>query len=259
MPETALTRDAGIRVPLICGAMYPCSNPELVAAVSEAGGIGIVQPMSLVYVHGHDFLEGMALIRSLTSKPVGMNVILETSSKLYMRRMRDLGGAVDRGRGPLLRHVARQSALGRRTGPCGGRARLSRRHRGEVGAEGARQWRRRPDRGEQQRRRPCRAIAGGDAARDPATAGPAGRRGGRCRRRAGVRPPPRPRIRRRAAGHPLHRHQGMQRAPELQGRARPGHRRRHRADRARHRRSPRRDQHAVRAAHRHPGRTPRPA
>jgi nitronate monooxygenase len=88
MPETALTRDAGIRIPLICGAMYPCSNPELVAAVSEAGGIGIVQPMSLAYVHGHDFQQGMALIRSLTSKPVGMNVILETSSKLYMRRMR---------------------------------------------------------------------------------------------------------------------------------------------------------------------------
>ena len=88
MPETALTRDAAIRIPLICGAMYPCSNPELVAAVSEAGGIGIIQPMSLVYVHGHDFAQGMTLIRSLTSKPVGLNVILETSSRLYMRRMR---------------------------------------------------------------------------------------------------------------------------------------------------------------------------
>lgn len=88
MPETALTRDAGIRVPLICGAMYPCSNPELVAAVSEAGGIGIIQPMSLVYVHGHEFTRGLALIRSLTARPVGMNVILETSSKIYMRRMR---------------------------------------------------------------------------------------------------------------------------------------------------------------------------
>jgi nitronate monooxygenase len=86
--ETALTRDAGIRVPLICGAMYPCSNPELVAAVSEAGGIGIVQPISLVYVHGHDFRAGMAHIGRLTSKPIGMNVILETSSKLYLVRMR---------------------------------------------------------------------------------------------------------------------------------------------------------------------------
>ena len=42
--ETALTRHAGIEIPLICGAMYPCSNPELVAAVSGAGAIGVVQP-----------------------------------------------------------------------------------------------------------------------------------------------------------------------------------------------------------------------
>lgn len=78
---------AGIEVPLVCGAMYPCSNPELVAAVSEAGGIGIIQPLSLVYVHGHDFREGLRLIKRLTSKPVGMNVIVEKSSKVYRERM----------------------------------------------------------------------------------------------------------------------------------------------------------------------------
>ena len=88
VPETALTRDTGIRVPLICGAMYPCSNPELVAAVSEAGGIGIIQPISMVYVHGHEFGAGLRYLRTLTSKPLGMNVILETSSKLYLDRMR---------------------------------------------------------------------------------------------------------------------------------------------------------------------------
>ncbi|MEM1177205.1 MAG: nitronate monooxygenase [Acidobacteriota bacterium] len=86
--DTPLTRDAGIQVPLICGAMYPCSNPELVAAVSEAGGIGIIQPLSLVYVHRHDFQEGMQLIKSLTSKPVGLNVIVEKSSKVYEDRMK---------------------------------------------------------------------------------------------------------------------------------------------------------------------------
>lgn len=78
---------AGIEVPLICGAMYPCSNPELVAAVSEAGGIGIIQPLSLVYVHGHPFREGLRLIRRLTARPVGMNVIVEQSSKVYLERM----------------------------------------------------------------------------------------------------------------------------------------------------------------------------
>ncbi len=85
---TPLTEQTGIEVPLICGAMYPCSNPELVAAASAAGGIGIVQPLSLVYVHGHDFREGMRLIRRLTDRPVGLNVIVERSSKVYLERMK---------------------------------------------------------------------------------------------------------------------------------------------------------------------------
>ena len=68
--------------------MYPCSNPELVAAVSEAGGIGVIQPLSLTYVHGHDFRDGLALIRRLTRKPVGMNVLIEQSSKTYLDRMK---------------------------------------------------------------------------------------------------------------------------------------------------------------------------
>ena len=85
---TAVTAQLGIEVPLICGAMYPCSNPELVAAVSEAGGIGVLQPLSLVYVHGHPFREGLALIHRLTQKPVGMNVIVEKSSKVYTDRMK---------------------------------------------------------------------------------------------------------------------------------------------------------------------------
>ena len=85
--DTPLTRQLGIEVPLICGAMYPCSNPELVAAVSEAGGIGVLQPLSMVYAHGYEFGAGMKLIRSLTKKPVGMNVIVERSSKVYEERM----------------------------------------------------------------------------------------------------------------------------------------------------------------------------
>jgi nitronate monooxygenase len=85
--ETALTRHAGIEVPLICGAMYPCSNPELVAAVSKAGGLGIVQPISLTYVHGHEYREGLRLIRRLTDRPIGMNALIEASSRAYRERM----------------------------------------------------------------------------------------------------------------------------------------------------------------------------
>ncbi len=78
----------GIEVPLICGAMYPCSNPELVAAVSEAGAIGIVQPLSLCYVHGYEFRAGLRYIRSLTDKPIGVNLIIERSSSKYLERVR---------------------------------------------------------------------------------------------------------------------------------------------------------------------------
>ena len=86
--ETPLTRELGIEVPLICGAMYPCSNPELVAAVSEAGGIGIIQPMSIVFAHGLKFPEGLARIRALTAKPVGFNAIIEKTVAAYERQMR---------------------------------------------------------------------------------------------------------------------------------------------------------------------------
>lgn len=84
---TPLTAHAGIELPIIGGAMYPCSNPELVAAVSEAGGIGIIQPISLTYVHGHRFREGIQLIRRLTTKPIGMNALIEASSRAYHERM----------------------------------------------------------------------------------------------------------------------------------------------------------------------------
>lgn len=85
---TALNEHAGIRVPLICGAMYPCSNPELVGAVSAAGGIGIIQPVSLTFVHGHDFREGVRLAtRIAAGRPLGFNALIEQSNKYYRERM----------------------------------------------------------------------------------------------------------------------------------------------------------------------------
>ncbi len=86
---TALTRHAGIEVPLICGPMYPCSNPELVAAVSEAGGLGVLQPVSLTYVFGFEFRAGLRRIRELTSRPIGMNCLIEASSARYRARMEE--------------------------------------------------------------------------------------------------------------------------------------------------------------------------
>jgi len=85
---TSFTEQVGISVPVICGAMYPCSNPELVAAVSEAGGIGVVQPLSIVYAHGHEFRAGLRLIRRLTDKPVGFNALVEKGTRVERNNMR---------------------------------------------------------------------------------------------------------------------------------------------------------------------------
>jgi len=85
---TTLTELLDIRHPIIGGPMYPCSNPELVAAVSNAGGIGVLQPVSLVYVHDLGFREGIRHIRSLTDRPIGMNILTEKSSDRYLERMR---------------------------------------------------------------------------------------------------------------------------------------------------------------------------
>src|ERR1700728_3089034 len=86
---TRFTEHAKVQYPIIGGAMYPCSNPELVAAISEAGALGIVQPLSLVYVHGYKLLEGLQYIKQLTKKPFGFNVIVEKSSRIYEKRMQD--------------------------------------------------------------------------------------------------------------------------------------------------------------------------
>ena len=83
----SLVERFGLQVPVIGGAMYPCSNPELVAAVSAAGGIGVLQPVTLVYVCGLDFRDGVRRIRQLTDRPIGMNVITERSSQRYLERM----------------------------------------------------------------------------------------------------------------------------------------------------------------------------
>jgi nitronate monooxygenase len=79
---------SGARVPLICGAMYPTSNPELGAAAREAGALGIIQPMSIVFAHRMRFRDGMRRIRELTSRPVGFNAIVEKTVKAYERQMR---------------------------------------------------------------------------------------------------------------------------------------------------------------------------
>ncbi len=71
--QTRITEILGIQYPVVLSGMSWVSTPELVAAVSEAGGLGILATgtLSLDQVR-----EGIRRIRELTDKPFGANVTL---------------------------------------------------------------------------------------------------------------------------------------------------------------------------------------
>ena len=82
-------KDTGAKTPIVCGPMYPGSNPELVAAASDAGAFGVVQPVALTSLYGHDFQEGLQLIKRLTDKPFGVNfTIFGGANKKYHDQMK---------------------------------------------------------------------------------------------------------------------------------------------------------------------------
>ena len=83
-----LLNDTGATIPVFCGPMYPGSNPELIAEVSRCGGLGIVQPLSLTHLYGHDFREGLQLIKKLSdNKPFGVNFTIMPKNKKYNKMM----------------------------------------------------------------------------------------------------------------------------------------------------------------------------
>lgn len=79
----------GAELPLICGAMYPCSNNELVASAVEQGIVAIVQPLSTIFAHREDLRESIREFqRRSNGGCVGFNALVEKSSKLYENRMK---------------------------------------------------------------------------------------------------------------------------------------------------------------------------
>ena len=55
-------------------------HPGQPSCGDNAFGIGVLQPISLTYVHGHDYREGVRLMRRLAGgRPIGMNALIEQS------------------------------------------------------------------------------------------------------------------------------------------------------------------------------------
>ncbi|AXE31682.1 enoyl-ACP reductase [Chromobacterium phragmitis] len=71
--QTAITRLFGIQHPLLCPGMSYIATPELVAAVSNAGGLGILATGPL---NAEQTRSAIRRIRELTDKPFGIGCTL---------------------------------------------------------------------------------------------------------------------------------------------------------------------------------------
>src|SRR6201991_2213107 len=72
--KTSLCQMLGIEYPIISAPMGPdLTGPELVAAVSNAGGLGILQAQ---FRPPPAFREEIRRVRALTARPFGVNLLL---------------------------------------------------------------------------------------------------------------------------------------------------------------------------------------
>lgn len=73
MMETALTKLLGIKVPVIQGGMAWVAEHKLAAAVSNAGGLGIIAAANAPYEYVRDEIRRA---KELTDQPFGVNIML---------------------------------------------------------------------------------------------------------------------------------------------------------------------------------------
>jgi nitronate monooxygenase len=72
--RTPLCDLLGIDVPILCAGMGSVAGPELVAAVSEAGGFGV---LGVSGASPEGVRRRIGATRELTSRPIGVNVIID--------------------------------------------------------------------------------------------------------------------------------------------------------------------------------------
>jgi NADH:quinone reductase (non-electrogenic) len=74
MFETRVTRMFGTKYPIVGGTMMHVSKPEFVAAISNAGALGMMA--SAMYESQDEFRQAVRKVRDLTDKPFGVNLSL---------------------------------------------------------------------------------------------------------------------------------------------------------------------------------------
>jgi nitronate monooxygenase len=86
--ETALTRRLGLTTPIVQGPMGDLSLPALAAAVSNAGGLGI---LGLTWAPPDEIGPLIEETRSLTGRPFGVNLVLAWDQHERLARVLEAG------------------------------------------------------------------------------------------------------------------------------------------------------------------------
>lgn len=83
--KTRITELLGIDYPILQGGMFYVSTPELVAAVSNAGGMGFLS--SAMYPEPEAFQDALQKTRALTDRPIGVNMsfLLDVNQREKMK------------------------------------------------------------------------------------------------------------------------------------------------------------------------------
>ncbi len=90
--QTDFTKLMNCQLPLIGAPMFLVSNVEMVVAISEAGGVGSFPALN--YRPIEKYREALDEIRKRTSKPIGVNIIVNKSN---LRQKEDLKHALETG------------------------------------------------------------------------------------------------------------------------------------------------------------------
>jgi len=86
--ETRFTRLAGIEVPIVQAPIGGLARPELAAAVSNAGGLGM---LALTWSDAELIAAHLRRVGELTTRPVGVNLILVWDQSERLRQVLDAG------------------------------------------------------------------------------------------------------------------------------------------------------------------------
>jgi nitronate monooxygenase len=77
--KTDFTEQFDVKYPIICAPMFLVSSVKMVVAAGEAGGVGTFPALN--YRPVEKYLQAIREIKSLTTKPFGINIIVQKTNK----------------------------------------------------------------------------------------------------------------------------------------------------------------------------------